>query len=176
MRLPRRKRDVVLGEDVGEALDFAGVRDGEQNLIALSGELLDFFEHRRNRAVEARSGLREESARMSSSSPRVMPRCSTSAPVSDATFFHQSSGGKIQICGADEIADAAAFVGFFDAGPEAVEFGAEQVGFVEQDRGVRQQIEDGAVGSGDGSVELPTGKDGDAAGADGGFDDFFRAR
>ena len=83
---------------------------------------------------------------------------------------------QIQICGADEIADAAALVGFFDARPEVVEFGAEQVGFVEQDGGVGQQIEDGAVGSGDRGVELPAGKDGDAAGAHGGFDDFFRCR
>ena len=29
------KRDVVFGEDIGEALDFAGVGHGEQNLIAL---------------------------------------------------------------------------------------------------------------------------------------------
>ena len=62
---------------------------------------------------------------------------------------------------------------FFDAGPEAVEFGAEQIGLVEQHGGVGKQIEDGAVGAGDGGVELPAGENGDAAGADGGFDDFF---
>ncbi len=66
-------------------------------------------------------------------------------------------------------------MGFFDAGPEAVELGAEQVGLVEKYCGVREQFEDAAVGSGDGSVELPTGEDGDSTGADGGFDDFFTA-
>ena len=63
---------------------------------------------------------------------------------------------------------------FFHAGPEAIELGAEKIGFVEQDGRVRKQIENTAVSSGDGSVELPAGKDGDAAGADGGFDNFFR--
>ncbi len=91
-------------------------------------------------------------------------------------FLPPVVGRKIQIDGAHEIADAAALVGFFDAGPEAVELGAEQIGFVEQHGGVGQQIEDGAVGSSDGCVELPSGKHRDAAGADGGLDDFFRAR
>ena len=51
-----------------------------------------------------------------------MPRCSMSAPGRAAVFCHQSSGGGIEIFGADQIADAAALVGFGDAGPEAVEF------------------------------------------------------
>ena len=38
-----------------------------------------------------------------------------------------------------------------------------------------KQIEDGAVGAGDGGVKLPAGENGDSAGADGGFDDFFGA-
>src|SRR2546423_9633825 len=56
--------DVVFSEDVGEALDFASVGDGEQDLIARASELLDFFEHARNRAVEAGSGLSEEGDRV----------------------------------------------------------------------------------------------------------------
>ena len=52
------ERDVVFGEDVGQALDLAGIRDGKQHLVALAGELLDFFEHRGNGAMETRSGLR----------------------------------------------------------------------------------------------------------------------
>ena len=78
-------------------------------------------------------------------------------------FFPPVVGRQIQIHGAHEIADAAALVGFFDAGPEAVEFGAEQIGLVEQDGGVGKQIENGAVGSRDRSVELPAGENGDAA-------------
>ena len=50
--------DVVFGEDVGQALDFSGVRHREQNLVAGGGELLYFFQHRRNRAVKARGRLR----------------------------------------------------------------------------------------------------------------------
>ena len=67
-------------------------------------------------------------------------------------------------------------MGFFHAGPEAVELGAEEIGLVEQDGGARQQIENAAVGAGDGSVELPAGEDGDSAGTHGGFDDFFVVR
>ena len=52
--------DVVLGEDVGQALDFSGVRDREQNLIAGGRELLYFLQHRRNGAVKARGRLRQQ--------------------------------------------------------------------------------------------------------------------
>ena len=52
--------NVVFGEDVGQSLDFASVGHGEQNLIPCAGELLHFFEHRRNRAMEAGSGLGQE--------------------------------------------------------------------------------------------------------------------
>ena len=90
-------------------------------------------------------------------------------------FLPPIVGRQIQIHGAHEIADAAALVSFFDAGPEAVEFGAQQIGLVEQHGRVGKQIEDGAVGAGDGSVKLPAGENGDSAGAHGGFDDFFRA-
>ncbi len=83
--------------------------------------------------------------------------------------------GQVEIFGADEIADAAALVGFCDAGPEAVEFLLELIGFVEQNCGAGNEIEDGAVGSGDRGIKLPAGKNVDAAGADGGFDDFFVA-
>ena len=51
-----------------------------------------------------------------------MPRCSTSAPVKSGRFLPPVVGSEIEIFGADEIADAAALVDFFDAGPEAVEF------------------------------------------------------
>ena len=35
--------DVVFGEDVGQALDFADVRDGEENALAIGVEFLDFL-------------------------------------------------------------------------------------------------------------------------------------
>src|SRR2546421_10647569 len=56
--------DVVFSENVCEALDFASVRNGEQDLIARASELLDFFQHTRNCAVEAGSGLGEEGGRV----------------------------------------------------------------------------------------------------------------
>ena len=99
--------------------------------------------------------MRKVTDESAASSLRVMPRCSTSAPGRDATFFHQSSGGRYKIDGPHQIADAAALVGFFDAGPEAIELGAQQFGFVEQHGGVRKQIENGAIGAGDGRVKLP---------------------
>ena len=43
----------VLVEDVGEALDFAGVGGGEEHASAIGESGFHFFDHRRNRAVEA---------------------------------------------------------------------------------------------------------------------------
>ena len=51
-----------------------------------------------------------------------MPRCSISAPVRDGEFFPPVIGREVEVFGTNEIAYAAALVGFFDAGPEAVEF------------------------------------------------------
>src|SRR5579871_2956036 len=51
---------VVLGEDVCQALDFAGVWNGKQHLVPGSGELLNLFEHCRNRTMKARCGLRQK--------------------------------------------------------------------------------------------------------------------
>ena len=73
-------------------------------------------------------------------------------------FLPPIVGRKIEIFGTDQIADAAALVGFRDAGPEAVEFLVELIGFVEENGGAGNEIEDGAVGTGDGGVELPAGK------------------
>ena len=64
------ERHVVFGKDVGQSLDLAGVRHREQHLIALARKLLHFFEHRRNRAMEARSRAASE---MLPTNPRL--RC-----------------------------------------------------------------------------------------------------
>src|SRR5579864_1124602 len=90
-------------------------------------------------------------------------------------FFPPVVRRKIQVHGANEVADAAALVSFFDAGPEAVELGAQQVRLVEQYGRVRKEIEDGAVGAGHWSVKLPAGKNRDSAGANRGLDYLFRA-
>ncbi len=51
------ERQVVLVEDVGQALDLAGARDRKHHALAFAGELADLFRHGRYRAVEARGGL-----------------------------------------------------------------------------------------------------------------------
>ena len=66
-------------------------------------------------------------------------------------------------------------MGVGDASPEAVEFFFELMGLVEENSGARDEIEDGAVGSGDGGIKLPAGKNVESTGADGGFDNFFGA-
>jgi hypothetical protein len=52
--------DIVLGEDVGQALDFSGIRNREQDLIPGCRELFHFFQHRRDGTVEARRWLRQQ--------------------------------------------------------------------------------------------------------------------
>ena len=64
-------------------------------------------------------------------------------------------------------------MGFFDAGPKAVEFAVQQIRFVEQHGSTRQEIEDGAVGSCNGRVELPSGKNSHPSGPHRRFDDFL---
>ena len=64
-----------------------------------------------------------------------MPRCSISAPGRVRGFLPPIVGRQIKIFGTNEIADAAALVGFFDASPEAVELLLELIGFVEQNGG-----------------------------------------
>ena len=52
------ERDVVFGEDIGQALDFADVGDGEENAFAIGVELLDFApaSRGRRRGSGARAG------------------------------------------------------------------------------------------------------------------------
>ena len=52
--------DVVLGEDVCQSLEFAGVRGSEHDLLAFRRELFYFFKHGRNGAVEPGRWLGEE--------------------------------------------------------------------------------------------------------------------
>src|ERR1700678_1099071 len=90
-------------------------------------------------------------------------------------FFPPCIGRDVEIFGANEITDAATFVGFSHASPEAVEFLREWAGFVVQNSGARDEIEDGAGGSSDWGIELPARENVDASGADGGFDNLFVA-
>ena len=51
------ERQVVLIEDVGQPLHFAGARYGEDDALAFACEPAHFLGHRRNRAMEAGCGL-----------------------------------------------------------------------------------------------------------------------
>ena len=51
------ERNSVLAENVGQALDFSGIGDGDQHSLAVRDQLLYFLEHRWNRAMEAGCGL-----------------------------------------------------------------------------------------------------------------------
>ena len=55
------ERNVVLGENLSQPLDFPSVRSRKQHLLALAVQLLHLFKHRRNRAMEARRRLRQKS-------------------------------------------------------------------------------------------------------------------
>ena len=54
------ERQVVLVEDVGQALDFAGARNCEDHALAFARELADFFRHGGDRTVKAHGRLRRE--------------------------------------------------------------------------------------------------------------------
>src|ERR1700674_1830275 len=54
-------RGVVLGEHIGEALDFSRVGSGKNYLCADANQLLNLLDHRGHRAVEARGRLRKKS-------------------------------------------------------------------------------------------------------------------
>src|SRR5260370_26206651 len=56
------KRNAVFGEHVGQTLDLADTRNGEQHLVASPRELLGFLEHGGNRATETRRGVGQGSA------------------------------------------------------------------------------------------------------------------
>src|ERR1700736_825006 len=143
--------------------------------MAFAGELFHFFQHRRNCAVEAGSGLREETDR---------GICVLAARDAEMLYIRSSErfdflppvvGRDVKVYGAHEIADSAALVGVFDAAPKAVKLSPQQVWLIEYDGSVGKQVENRAVGSGHGCVKFPAGKNRDSAGAHGGFYDFFRS-
>src|SRR5205807_2178227 len=82
------ERNVVLGENVGEALEFSGIGGCKQHPLALDHQLLYCFQHRRNGAVKTRRWLREKSYGLTAiagkaATPPAFTACSTtsSAPV-----------------------------------------------------------------------------------------------
>jgi hypothetical protein len=72
-----------------------------------------------------------------------------------------------------QIAHAAALVNFGNPAPESIELLRKLLGFVEQNTGRRDQIEDAAAGPGQRRVKLPTGENIDPGGAHRGFHNLF---
>src|SRR5215470_9120813 len=55
----KAKRNLIFGEDVGESLHLSRVRSGKDYALAFCCQLIDFFHHGGNRAVETHRGLRK---------------------------------------------------------------------------------------------------------------------
>ncbi len=91
-------------------------------------------------------------------------------------FLPPVFGRKIQVGGPDQVAHSAALVRLLDARPDVIELGPEPFRFVGQHQGARQQIEHGMTGARHRRIKLPSGKDGDSAGAHGLLNDFLVAR
>src|SRR5581483_11122729 len=52
------ERKLIFSENIGQALHLAGIGRSKDHTLALRGELLDLFHHRRNRTMKTRSRLR----------------------------------------------------------------------------------------------------------------------
>jgi hypothetical protein len=65
---------------------------------------------------------------------------------------------QIKIRGTNQVSHAAAFVRFFNAGPDFIQFQVQRFGLVENYPRFRKQAEDAAVGARHRSIELPARK------------------
>src|SRR6516225_7526910 len=82
-------------------------------------------------------------------------------------------GMKIEIGGTDQVAYTAAFMRFFDARPETVEFLLQRFRFVCENSSLRHQVKETSALARHGSVELPAWKNRHSAGADCALDCVF---
>ena len=89
----------VLAENVGQALDFADIRDRDQHAILFADLLLDLLQHCWNRAMKALRRLRMESDRLGFVGTRNFEMLNRSAPGRLASFCHQSSGWRYKSVG-----------------------------------------------------------------------------
>ena len=122
-------RSVVLGEHVGEALDFSGVGDGEDHLRSAAGQLLNLLDHRWDSAVEARGGLRKK---YGFRSPLARHRQIFEVGSGERRgFFAPAFRREIKIGGTNQVPYPAALVRFFNPGPDFVEFLHQRFGLVE---------------------------------------------
>ena len=167
-------RGVVLGEHIGEALDFSRVGRGKNYLRAAADQLLNLLDHGGHRAVEARGGLRKKSGfRFSFARHRQIFEIGSGERRG---FFPPAFRRQIKIGGTNQVPHAAALVRFFNAGPDFVEFLYQRFGLVENHPRVRKQVENAAVGARHRSVELPARKDSGAGVAHGLLHNLRRSR
>ena len=99
------KGNGVFAEDIGQALDFADIRHGDQHAILFGDLLLDVFQHRRNRAMKTLRRLRMEVTASASSGTRdfeMLDRGSGKA----GQLLPPVVGRKIQIRRPHQIADS----------------------------------------------------------------------
>ena len=124
--------------------------------------------------MEARRGLRVERHRLSLSGaldPKVFNVCSSQSAELGPPLF----GREIQIGRPYQIADSTAFMSFLYTRPGVFELGFQVLRFVGDDESAREQIEYGAIGAGNGSIELPAREHGHSARADCLLDNLFGA-
>ncbi len=171
---------VVLGEHIGEALDFSRVGRRKNHLRAAANQLLNLLDHSRHRAVEARGRLRKKSRFRSSLVGFVgLARHRQIFKIGSGerrSFFSPAVRRQIKIGGTNQIPDAAALVRFFNTGPDFVEFLRQRLGLVENHPRFRKQVENAAVGARHRSVELPSRKNSGAGVAHRLLHNFRRSR
>ena len=88
-------------------------------------------------------------------------------PGSAATFALQLPRVQVDVCRGDESADAGTLVALLDLVPPALGLVLQHGRLFDEDLRIAEEIEECAIGTGDGGEELPAGEDGDAAGGDG---------
>src|SRR5208282_1601475 len=162
----------VLAEHIGEAFDLADIRNRDQHAILFADLLLDLLQHCWNRAMKALRRLRMETDHLGlvrARNSEVLNRRSGKA----GQFLPPVVRRNVEIRGPHQIADLAAFVGFFDAGPGMIKLLLHTIGFVHQNHSLRDQVKDAAVRARNRSVKLPAGKYGNPAGTHGLLDNLL---
>ena len=147
---------VVLGEHIGEALNFSRIRHGQNHLRAAAHHLLHFLDHRGHRAMKARRRLRKERCfrlplARQSQILEVRPR-------QRRRLFPPTLRRQVKIRRTNQVPDLAPFVRLFNARPNFVQFQRQRFGLIQNHPRVGKQPENAAVGARHRSVKLPPRK------------------
>src|SRR6266550_6169417 len=127
----------IFGENGSKTKDLTCIQNSDQHALAFRSLLLNLLQHRGNRAVEARRGLRVERQRLSLSGA-LDPEVFNIRPWQSAELSPPFCGREIQISRPYQIADSAPFMSLFDAGPGVFELGFQILRFVGDDESARQ--------------------------------------